>query len=405
MYRPSAELSRPRVLGLDVARALAILMVLVAHTPFFWFSMGLLTPELSAVCTVPGVLGVELFFALSGFLIGDLLLRDAAAPTWRGIGVFFLRRWLRTLPAYYAVLLVLCVAEAVVGGTWRSHGAYWIFLQNYETPPAGFFPVSWTLSIEQWSYAAAPAVVSLLPALAGRERRGRAVLLAVAALLLLFLALRTGMTMMFSPAWDDGLRKQIHVRLDAVFWGVAVACCRRFLPRLYAALGSAPCFLAVLLGTALYTRDLYATLAAGGMDASFFHRALGFSVCDALMALSLPFFAGHAAVNARLAALRRGADFFTRCSRYSYALYLIHFPVFQTFSGFVSGAGLEQAWSRGALGGLAGICAVAASWGVAALLYGCVEKPALDLRAVLSEVRRRRAEAAPASPVTAPRQG
>ena len=95
-------LHNKRVFGLDVMRAAAILIVVDAHATIalkdyysgaFWHH---LLPD-----------GVELFFVLSGFLIGGILIRsyEKNGGFDRDLLLnFWTRRWFRTLPAYYFVL-------------------------------------------------------------------------------------------------------------------------------------------------------------------------------------------------------------------------------------------------------------------------------------------------------------
>src|SRR5688572_4697894 len=87
-----------RKIGLDLPRALAITLVLVSH--------------FVKRCEILGFYGVELFFALSGFLIGGILYRDlAASPGWTFPRVkhFWFRRWWRTLPNYYLFLIIALI--------------------------------------------------------------------------------------------------------------------------------------------------------------------------------------------------------------------------------------------------------------------------------------------------------
>src|SRR5260370_1507541 len=85
-----------RNFGLDVVRAVAISGVLVAHfTDVTAIPMGARAPVLIALLGN----GVELFFALSGFLIGGLLM-DIAKPSLRAWTLFMIRRWMRPLPTY-----------------------------------------------------------------------------------------------------------------------------------------------------------------------------------------------------------------------------------------------------------------------------------------------------------------
>ncbi|HEX7914772.1 acyltransferase family protein, partial [Rudaea sp.] len=85
-----------RRFGLDAWRALAILLVLVGHASF-WFLP--LTRELDVWYSL-AFLGVELFFVLSGFLIGGILIDKFRSGSFH-LRQFWIRRWLRTLPNYF----------------------------------------------------------------------------------------------------------------------------------------------------------------------------------------------------------------------------------------------------------------------------------------------------------------
>ena len=78
-------------------RAMAIILVLICHS-------GLESPLMYQL----GFYGVELFFVLSGFLIGQIIIRDVLQrPSTKTLITFYKRRWLRTLPLYYMILLLL----------------------------------------------------------------------------------------------------------------------------------------------------------------------------------------------------------------------------------------------------------------------------------------------------------
>ena len=93
-----------RVFGLDVLRAAAIMGVVCAH------GFVVLYPHLVGVLGIfghGGFYGVELFFVLSGFLIGQILLRQGTALGHAGnVAVFYVRRWFRTLPLFFLFLAV-----------------------------------------------------------------------------------------------------------------------------------------------------------------------------------------------------------------------------------------------------------------------------------------------------------
>jgi peptidoglycan/LPS O-acetylase OafA/YrhL len=141
-----------RNFGLDLARAVAIVLVVASHYGG------------NAVDSL-GVLGVELFFVLSGFLIGGILLKTLESSSGLGLRQilgFWLRRWFRTLPNYYLFGLVYLVLHIVDGyGVPKQLWKYALFLQNVGSPPE-FFVLSWSLAVEEWFYFIFPAVMLLL---------------------------------------------------------------------------------------------------------------------------------------------------------------------------------------------------------------------------------------------------
>ena len=111
----ATEPHAPRNFGLDVLRAFAILLVLFSHfgqaVPW-WFGAGAAS-RIPAAIGAYGTCGVVVFFALSGFLVGTVTLRAMRdGPTLRSAGVFLVRRWMRTVPLYYAAIAVFLAVTA-----------------------------------------------------------------------------------------------------------------------------------------------------------------------------------------------------------------------------------------------------------------------------------------------------
>ena len=131
-----------RNFGLDLARALAITMVFLSHGVTALDTLGV---------------GVDLFFVLSGFLIGRIYLRAQAdaheSPGTFTLGSFWSARWLRTLPPYLAALALFALAQPIFHNN-PVHPDYLLFLQNY-LGMAGFGP-SWSLCVEEHFYLALP---------------------------------------------------------------------------------------------------------------------------------------------------------------------------------------------------------------------------------------------------------
>ena len=142
-----------RVFGLDALRAAAILMVVSTHAfPAIYQQM----PAWFGLIGHGGFYGVELFFVLSGFLIGQILIRYDLDLARAGTLVkFYLRRWFRTLPLFWLFLGLNVLLE--VGFRSRSlsvsevvsHG---FFLRNFAANRMSFFGESWSLAIEEWFY-------------------------------------------------------------------------------------------------------------------------------------------------------------------------------------------------------------------------------------------------------------
>jgi peptidoglycan/LPS O-acetylase OafA/YrhL len=127
-----------RVFGLDILRATAIVLVLAAHT---WPTKAYQQwPHAFAV------LGVELFFVLSGFLIGGILIRlaeEGRLRTLRDVWGFWRRRWFRTLPNYYLFLGLHLVWRTWVLGfpdQVATNWEYLFFVQNLRIRRPSFFP-------------------------------------------------------------------------------------------------------------------------------------------------------------------------------------------------------------------------------------------------------------------------
>ena len=179
-----------RVPQLDAVRGIAILLVMLVNT-------GDKYPALHLEHVVGnGWMGVDLFFALSGFLITGILLDTKDSPDY--FKNFYLRRVLRILPLYYALLLFMFVLVPLLRPS-EAHTvfersspwwAYPLFLQNFLVPvstmAAGPLGTTWSLAIEEQFYLVWPLVVRFCsPA---QLRRIAAIMIILAAPLTYYLA-------------------------------------------------------------------------------------------------------------------------------------------------------------------------------------------------------------------------
>lgn len=146
-------MTRGRVQGLDLIRGMAILLVMLRHA---W----------PGTFDGAGIVGVVMFFALSGYLITGLLLRDANDLGCVDYRRFYRNRALRLLPALVAMLAVFTVVEFIrgpVGGLGRllaSVAVGGLYLQDL-LPFLSYPGINhlWTLAVEEQFYLLWPAAL------------------------------------------------------------------------------------------------------------------------------------------------------------------------------------------------------------------------------------------------------
>lgn len=169
-----------RVPELDGLRGIAILLVLLFH----YISLEGLTKTgtwsffLQRI-VIMGWTGVDLFFVLSGFLIGGILIDVRGSPNY--FKTFYTRRFFRIVPIYYLWILGYILLVSLGGPFLRAHShsgammqldppiyAHFLFLQNLGlvrlTGLAGaWFSHTWSLAVEEQFYLVAPLIIWLLP--------------------------------------------------------------------------------------------------------------------------------------------------------------------------------------------------------------------------------------------------
>lgn len=227
-----------RAPGIDLLRALAIVAVMLYHIS----SHGIAMPA----WVEHGWMGVDLFFVLSGYLIGWQLLRAYAhgeAPHWRR---FMLSRALRILPAYYAVLALYLLLPSPEGGALQPLWKYLTFTLNFASDwrQGAAYSHAWSLCVEEHFYLLFPVAAWLL---ARRLNARRAIVLAVSLIgggMLLrgwlwqtqvapHLADDAGTAM---HAFISLIYNPTYARLDGLLMGVSLAACRAFRPAWWDAL-------------------------------------------------------------------------------------------------------------------------------------------------------------------------
>ncbi len=159
---------------LDVLRFLAFLLVFIHHAlpiapdPRVASLLKGFAPALYAVANACGY-GLSLFFVLSAFLIGELLLRERGRLGTVNVTQFYIRRVLRIWPLYY-LCLVIAIAAALLPGGHRGDIVYlrWysVFMGAWYVSIHGTFrnPMTplWSISLEEQFYLFVPWIVKWL---------------------------------------------------------------------------------------------------------------------------------------------------------------------------------------------------------------------------------------------------
>ncbi len=368
----------PKIAALDGLRALAILLVMLRHG-FYMFSVyAPRSPSQEWIAQnasffLNGWIGVDLFFVLSGFLIARPFI-GGEKPSLKS---YTMKRALRIIPAYYAVLF-LCIAGFFPGYAMGvpAHGLplsilyHIVFLQDYL--PANINVVFWSLGVEEKFYILAPILVGGLvifyrkhPALCGA---------AIIVYLLLGMVLRVttymahGMPETYT-AFFYAARSPFHCCLDPLLVGVAIAFFENYqrrhgldlqrTARIVFALSAI--VLILLMGTSHLLGEI------GLYDASFQPLLIACIMGGLVWSGTM----GGAPQVMSIRPLRFIA-------RISYGLYLVHLPLFP-LSYYIAG---QITGPEGPLAfiGTFMVIFLTISCGMATILYFIVERPFLKLK-------------------------
>ena len=306
----------PHNLALDGIRGMAIALVMLFHLLYSHPLTRTLLTILSSDLARAGWVGVDLFFALSGFLLTGILFDSLADRHF--FRNFYLRRLLRIAPLYYAVLVVIAfIDRSSLSGTPFALVA--LYLQNTSlwwhhvypaTPLVSTLQPYWSLAVEEQFYLVWPVIVFLV--------RSRRRLMGVA-LLGIVLAPLSRAVLFAHGASLEALYKLTFCRADSLLCGAWLALAVRGPMREHVLRSARWVFWAACAGC------IAIAIRGGNFDFVASHSVN-------LIGYTLLAFAGSALIGM---ALRNGTltqRFFTAAplrwlGRYSYGLYLWHWIV------------------------------------------------------------------------------
>ena len=194
---------------LDVYRYFAALIVSVSH--FIYNYNKSLHFEFTSI------LGVELFFILSGFVLAPQLLKlqDNVSKNLR---VFLLRRWIRTVPPY---LVALFFAAFLFGfGDYINLFRFLTYTQNLlsDSPSLNFYSVAWSLSVEEWFYIILPLLILISSYL--KDKIIKLDVLTICLIIIIALNIFRFFYNSESIDWGEDIRRSVILRIDSICFGV-----------------------------------------------------------------------------------------------------------------------------------------------------------------------------------------
>jgi peptidoglycan/LPS O-acetylase OafA/YrhL len=323
-----------------------------------------------------GWAGVDLFFVLSGFLIGSQLLKPLASGNLPSIGKFYLRRFFRTLPNYWVVLALYFVVPAFAERSglpplWK----FLTFTQNLglDHHAQGAYSHAWSLCVEEWFYLCLPIFLLFLR----RVKSPARVATFLFSMLVFGLACR-GLIWLnwIGPALTNGQHKPIYsyfnqliyyptyTRLDGLLVGVTIAAIYRLQPNLWHKLNKVGNYLPPL-GLVLLALGFFLSTDRF----SFTHTVLTYPI----IASGFGCFVTAAVLPASFLSKIRVPGT-TWIATLAFSFYLTHKQVIQWVLNKASDQKIDPERY------LPLLISVVASIGVSLLLYFLVERPFLKLR-------------------------
>jgi peptidoglycan/LPS O-acetylase OafA/YrhL len=200
-----------RVPALDLLRGFAALAVMLPH--FTMYSSSSTSPG----AEIAAATAVEVFFVLSGFVLGPQILLCAQKRNWVTLRTFLVRRWMRTIPSYLVALLVISVIFGTIGTA--DFVRYAFYMQNLfsQQNVRDYYPVAWSLSVEEWYYVTFPIFVLLVGRVVKPDDVWRQGFIAV---LILIVAVGIARFPFDSvPDWGASVRRVVALRIDSIGYG------------------------------------------------------------------------------------------------------------------------------------------------------------------------------------------
>lgn len=314
------EFHENRIYGFDIIRTIAVISVLYGHgalifpgekNSFYQQSYEFLD-------------GVFVFFILSGFLIGQLLIYtiENKPINKETLITFWKKRLLRTVPAFYFILSLLIILSLLTIDGFGNLKLllYFIFSQNLFYNHPYFFAEAWTLSIEVWFYILIPLTLFLFK---GYLKLSDKKSLLYTILLYLLLGFLTRLFKFYSIDFIDStiidfsIRKQVFTRIDSVTFGIIGAYFFRYNNKLWFKYK----YLYLIIGILIFLYTKFPLIE----ETRFYRLVLFYQLQSLSFLLILPFFSTIEKGEGKLFTI------ITTLSYVSFSIYLINFNLVQVY--------------------------------------------------------------------------
>lgn len=369
-------------------RVLAILSVQQLHVTSIMRTHGLLLTRGSvrfALRSLSVSFGMDLFFVLSGFLIGIMLLHATRAGELagiRGVARFYGRRAFRTFPLYYAVLFALAWLLPFTPIHRENFPYELAYLTNYATDDPDepvTMPWGWSLCVEEHFYLIVPLLLAGLLYLRTHTAR----LVALGSLFLSCLVVRLVIFFGHAGPWTDKEHFHVfwihtHTRYDTLVAGVLLAYVHfHFKDRLKEWLERPAVNASVMALAAASFALLMFPFEIAGPSRFLLLRVLNWGTISSVFYLAVLSLLLHGEGPLKRLLSHR---VFLVTGTLGYAAYLVHIPLFERLVIPFLRLFTALRWSFAAVWGVGFAGMVGLSFGLGYVLHLLVEKPALRLR-------------------------
>ena len=361
-----------RIFGLDIMRAVAILLVVFSHALWIVPEKTGIIPD---ILSLSGVIGVEIFFVLSGYLIGRIVYNIFLSDdfSFNKVIYFWFRRWFRTLPNYYLILLINIFLAFYLGSALPDNlFQYFYFFQNFAWEMPVFFSESWSLPIEEFAYIIGPLLIYLVLLLNLKLDKSKLFAGITISIILFFTITKIAYNinvpnsdMMF---WNTNLKSVTIYRIDAIYFGVLASYISIVMDRFWK---KHKWFLFVLGGTIFLGLNIL--ISKQGIfieNYPFFWNVLYLPINSIAITLSLPL----------LSHLKSAPKFIlfpiTFISLISYSMYLLHYSIILRLLKHFLSTDVEIQFNVAIYTSIYIFITILLSY----FLYTIYEKPMMDIR-------------------------